>query len=86
MEAFGMVQIEDMFWGTPVVASDLPGVKSIVLTTGMGEIAKKGDAHDLAEKIESVMNNPQKYIKHREYIEQIYGMEAIKNAYLKTMF
>lgn len=86
MEAFGTVQIEAMFCGTPVVASDLPGVKSIVMTTGMGEIAKRGNAQDLAEKIEKVMDNPQVYVKQRDMIEQIYGMEAIKKAYLKTMF
>ena len=84
MEAFGMVQIEAMFCGTPVVASDLPGVRSIVRTTGMGEIVKRGNPQDLAEKIEKVLDNPKRYIKKRELIEQIYGMETIKKIYLKT--
>lgn len=44
LEAFGMVQIEAMLCGVPVVASDLYGVRTIVGNTGMGLVCKKGDA------------------------------------------
>ena len=37
-ESFGLVQVESMLAGTPVVATDLPGVRQPVLTTGMGRI------------------------------------------------
>ncbi len=84
MEAFGMVQLEAMFCGTPVVASNLPGVRSIVATTGMGEIAECGNSQDLAQKILKVLDDPQRYIKKREQIEQKYGIKAVKNAYLKA--
>ena len=43
-ESFGLVQVEAMLRGVPVVASDLPGVRQPVRMTGMGEIAPIGDA------------------------------------------
>jgi len=50
-EAFGLVQVEAMKRGVPVVASDLPGVKIPVMETGMGILCKAKDAEDLATKI-----------------------------------
>lgn len=50
-EAFGMVQVEAMFEGTPVVATDLPGVRVPIQVTGYGQIAKIADSEDLAKKI-----------------------------------
>jgi glycosyltransferase involved in cell wall biosynthesis len=54
-ESFGLVQIESMLCATPVVASDLPGVRQPVLTTGMGRIAPVGDAPALAGAILDVL-------------------------------
>jgi len=53
-ESFGIVQIEAMSQGTPVVASDLPGVRQPVLQTGLGRIVPVRDASALAEVILSV--------------------------------
>lgn len=57
-ESFGLVQIESMICGTPVVASDLPGVRQPVLTTGMGKISAIGDEQALAQAILEVLQNP----------------------------
>ncbi|THG30828.1 glycosyltransferase [Naasia lichenicola] len=46
-EAFGIVQVEAMSAGIPVVASDIPGVRTVVQTTGFGEITKAGNDADL---------------------------------------
>ena len=42
-EAFGMVQVEAMYAGVPVVASDLRGVRVAVNATGSGELCNPGD-------------------------------------------
>ncbi len=36
LESFGLVQIEAMLCGTPVIASDMPGVREVIRKTGNG--------------------------------------------------
>lgn len=55
-EAFGMVQVEAMLLGTPVVASDLPGVRLPVRLTGMGKNVNVRNILELKEAIEEVIN------------------------------
>ena len=51
LEAFGIVQIEAMSAGVPVIASDLPGVRVLVDQTGFGSLVTPGDANALASAI-----------------------------------
>lgn len=81
LEAFGMVQIEAMYCGIPVVASDLLGVRTIVMRTGMGCIAKRRNVDDLAEKIMEVLCNQEKYVKSRETIKLLYGTDVCLKKY-----
>lgn len=55
LEAFGIVQVEAMLAGVPVVASDLPGVRVPVRTTGMGRLVPPRDAAALASAIDAVL-------------------------------
>lgn len=49
-ESSGLVQVEAMFsCGTPVVASNLPGVRQPVTMTGMGRVVAIGDTPALVE-------------------------------------
>lgn len=54
-ESFGLVQAEAMLCGTPVVASDLPGVRMPVRWTGFGRIVPPGDAVALAEAVAALL-------------------------------
>ena len=72
-ESFGIVQIEAMSQGTPVVASDLPGVRQPVMQTGLGRIVLLRDASALAKGIISVLDEsaepriiPESYLAHFE--------------------
>ncbi len=51
-EAFGIVLIESMASGTPVIASDLAGVRSVFSNEKEGLIVEPGNITDLKEKIE----------------------------------
>lgn len=79
LESFGMVQVEAMMCGTPVVSSDLYGVRKIVQNTGMGEICKRGDVRSLASCIRKVVENRDSYIKSPQFIASIYSTEAFIN-------
>lgn len=75
LEAFGMVQVEAMICGTPVVASDLYGVRTIVKKTGMGVVVKRKDPEALAKGIIEVLDHPEKYIKTKDEILEKYGTQ-----------
>ena len=81
LEAFGLVQLEAMCCGTPVIASNLPGVRTIVKNTKMGLIAKVGDYEDLAKKIIELLDNKEKFILSRKEILNIYSNNILANKY-----
>jgi len=60
-EAFGMVQVEAMLSGKPVIASNLPGVRIPVKLTGMGLIVEPGDQNGLSQAITKIITQPEKY-------------------------
>lgn len=82
-EAFGMVQVEAMFEGTPVVATNLPGVRIPIQVTGMGEIAKIADSEDLAKQISKVLNSPKKYIQSVGKLKDIFNNKSTVKRYLQ---
>lgn len=85
LESFGMVQVEAMMCGTPVIASDLLGVRTIVQKTGMGLITKRGDAEDLKNCIIELMDNYSDYIKETAVIKALYGADKCACAYEEIM-
>jgi len=74
-EAFGMVQVEAMFSGVPVVSSDLPGVRVPIRRTGMGVIASTQDSSQLARAITTIVKNKKHYIKPKSDIEQEFSLK-----------
>jgi glycosyltransferase involved in cell wall biosynthesis len=60
-ESFGMVQVEAMACGTPVVASDIPGVRQPVNMTGMGLVVPPADAPALANALIEILEHPESY-------------------------
>ncbi len=82
-ETFGLVQVEAMLSGCPVVASNLPGVREPIRMTGMGEIAPIKDSRALADAIVQVIQNRSRYVRPREEIAQKFSMDTTLDAYEK---
>jgi glycosyltransferase involved in cell wall biosynthesis len=80
-ETFGIVQVESMLCGTPVVASDLPGVREPVGITGMGKVVPPRNEKELASALVEVITNRDRFIKPREDIEKIFSIDATVDAY-----
>lgn len=80
-ESFGLVQVESFMCGTPVVATNLPGVRQPVTMTGMGEIVPIADAHGLAEGIVKVLKDPQKYARQYGDIARIFELKHTVDQY-----
>ncbi|MFN3928562.1 MAG: glycosyltransferase family 4 protein [Thermoflexus sp.] len=80
-ESFGLVQVEAMLCGTPVVASDLPGVRVPTRTTGMGLTVPPRDSEALARAILQVLANRPAFCRPREWVEQHYHIEKTTAAY-----
>ncbi|HLC94821.1 MAG TPA: glycosyltransferase family 4 protein [Patescibacteria group bacterium] len=79
-EAFGMVQAEAMLAGTPVVASDMPGVRVPISLAGMGYLFRPRDPQDLAEKLEKAIKNRKELSKKQNIAEKVFD---IKKFYTK---
>ncbi len=80
-ETFGLVQVEAMLCGTPVVASDLPGVREPVNVTGMGRITPPRDVTKLAAAILDVVAKRHAYVRPRAEIARYFSIEATVDAY-----
>lgn len=80
-ESFGMVQVEAMICGTPVVASDLPGVRCAVQETGMGRIVSPRDARGIAAAVLNILQQPDLYTGDTTLVQQRYSPEAVSRQY-----
>ena len=82
-ETFGLVQVEAMLSGCPVVATNLPGVREPIRMTGMGEVVPIKDARALADAIVRVLQDRAKYIRPRQEIAEMFAIEKTVAAYEK---
>ncbi|MBN1536442.1 MAG: glycosyltransferase family 4 protein [Anaerolineales bacterium] len=80
-ESYGMVQVEAMTCGTPVVATDLPGIRQPVAMTGMGLVVPPQDAPALAKAIKTILNNPQAYRGNAAAVAERFSSGTIAKAY-----
>jgi len=65
-EAFGIVIIEAMSCGVPVIASDLPGVRKAVQNGSSGLVFRIGDRTDLLNKMKTMLSNREQFTKYKE--------------------
>ena len=80
-EAFGIVSLEAMSSGVPVIAADLPGARSVVDKKETGLLVKPSSVDNLADMIKYLLKNP-KIAKSlgkagREKVLKMYTWEKI---------
>lgn len=80
-ECLGMVQVEAMLCGTPVVVNDIPGAREAVRVTQMGKVAAAANPKELSEAIYEVISNKSKYVKPREFISKSFSVDETINRY-----
>ncbi|OGC99766.1 hypothetical protein A2701_02180 [Candidatus Amesbacteria bacterium RIFCSPHIGHO2_01_FULL_47_34] len=84
-EAFGMVQVEAMMCGVPVVASDLPGVRLPIRETGMGITVPPKNPAALAEAINEILNNYDSYRMGKVKAEEVFDLKKIIDRFEKII-
>lgn len=80
-ESFGLVQVEAMLCGTPVVATDLPGVRQPVRITRMGVVVDAADASAIARGVIDVLARRDPLIRPRAEIERLFDIASTVDSY-----
>lgn len=73
-EAYGMVYLEAQAAGTPVVAEDRPGPRSVVAPASM--LVSQGDAAGFSRAVEAVATRPDAGRKARAHVLARHGVDA----------
>jgi glycosyltransferase involved in cell wall biosynthesis len=80
-ESFGLVQIESMLCGTPVVASNLPGVRQPIAMTEMGKVAPIADPPALAAAVNTILADRGAYQRPPAKIAATFSPDAVAERY-----
>lgn len=86
-EAFGIVLLEAAACGKAAIASDLPGVRTVIKDGETGLLVRPADADDLAEKIKQLFSDSEAAKKMgqaaRAKVLEKYRWENVTTEYLK---
>lgn len=86
-EAFGLVLLEAMACGLPVIASRLPGVDSVFIDGEQGYYVEPGDSDELSRVIELVLTNEELAnkmgVKARKLVEEKYDWQVVVNGFAR---
>jgi glycosyltransferase involved in cell wall biosynthesis len=85
LEAWGIVQVEAMLCGTPVVASALPGVRELVRRTGMGLTVPPGDVGALARALEAVAERRPDFVRSRRSVIEALELDGVLQRHVQVL-
>jgi len=84
MEGFGIVLLEANRAGVPAVASDLEGIKDVIVQGVNGYRVPAGDAGMFAAKVDQVLNSELKNLskKAEDFVKKTFNWDAVVDKYL----
>ncbi|WP_188706284.1 glycosyltransferase family 4 protein [Silvimonas iriomotensis] len=86
-EAFGMVQMEAMTFGSLVVTTNMSGVREVVNRTGFGGLAAPGDSVSLEKAIRSVLEMRETCSREKvtRAVLETFNLQEFSSAYKKLI-
>jgi len=79
-EAFGMAQIETMLLGTPIVATNLPGIRIPIQLTKMGILVESKKPDQITKAIKEILKNKNRF-SNDSLVKNARQIFDIKNVY-----
>jgi glycosyltransferase involved in cell wall biosynthesis len=80
-EIFGLVPLESLLAGTPVIVADDSGAAEVIRSTGGGQVIRAGDAAALAAAINLVIRDPDRWsadaARAAIRVRELYGSDAV---------
>jgi glycosyltransferase involved in cell wall biosynthesis len=84
-EGLGLVFVEALGCECPVVATDLPAIRDVVIDGVTGLVCKRNDSRDLAHKILSLLNHPETRRElgraGRQHVLQYFDWQIVSRRY-----
>jgi glycosyltransferase involved in cell wall biosynthesis len=74
-DMMGLVQIEALLCGAPLVVSNIPGARVVVRETGFGRLTPPRDPRALAQTIVETLRNRQRYCPTRSAVRTVFNTE-----------
>lgn len=85
LEAFGMVQVEALLLGLPVVAGDIPGVRIPSRRVGAGRLVPPRDPAAITRALIDIAAQPGDRAAIAARAREIYGLERVVDAYANLL-
>lgn len=89
-EAFGIVIIEAGASGAPSIATNLPGVRSVIEDGASGFLVEPSNISDLTEKIQCMLSHPERAramgLAAQKRILERYSYDAVKKRYIHFLY
>jgi len=80
-EIFGLVPLESLLCGTPVIVADDSGCGEVIASTGGGQVVRMGDVDQLASAIARLLDQPDRWrdaaVKAAVRIRAAYGPSVV---------
>ncbi len=77
-EGFGLVFIEAMYYGLPVIAGNIDGSSDALLGGQLGQLVNPDSVDEIAAAIQNILTDKKAYSPNRELLMQHFSYEAYK--------